>query len=186
MAPPQLNTNIVVKHKFRFRCTTGGAFVISSADVLGALGTTGVDGGTCVAVNDCFKVSSLSMWAPPPSQGTTATVAVEWNGQAQASSTEFSDTTVSTAQPAYLRSMPPSSSLAHFWQTPKLGSVSLLTLTAPTSTIVDLTVEYMSIDTGVQGLAFSTLGSSPGVISYLALDGYASNFLVPVALTSHA
>jgi hypothetical protein len=186
MAPPQLNTNITIRHKFRFRCTTATSYVITSDDVLGALGTSGISGSACVALMDSFRVVELSMWAPPPSQGSTATVAVEWNGQAQANSVEYSDTTVSTAQPAYIRSSPPSLSLAGFWQSPKVAVATLFTVTTPVSTILDLTVDMILGDTGAQGFSYATASAADGVIGYLALDGYASNKLQPIGLTSHA
>jgi hypothetical protein len=186
MAPPQLNTNIVVSHKFRFKCSTAGSYVITSPNVLGAIGTTGLNSAQCAAIADSFRVRSIAMWAPPPSQGTTATVAVEWVGQAYGNSLEFSDTTVSTAQPAYLRSTPPVSSLASFWQNPNGGSTgNLLTVTAPVSTLIDLVVDFILIDTAAAGYYFATASASDGIISYLALDGYASNKITPVGLNSH-
>jgi hypothetical protein len=61
-----------------------------------------------------------------------------------------------------------------------------MTLTAPVSTIIDLVVDFLLIDTGNQGYTFGTASAADGVIAYLALDGFASNKITPVGLTSHA
>jgi len=62
--------------------------------------------------------------------------------------------------------------------------VNLFTVTAAAATIIDVVAEFILCDAGVAGLNFGTAGGSDGRIGYLALDGYASNALVPIGLYS--
>jgi hypothetical protein len=183
--PPQMESNLKLTHKFRFQASAAEAnFAITDSSVIGALG------GICTVTNSTvtnfaqsFRIKSLEMWAPPASQGAAATVSVEWFGFGNSPNIEHSDTTLSVSRNAHIKSAPPSSSLASFWQ--KGTSTNLFILNFGTNTIIDLIVEIMMAD---QETALETTSVSAGVLGhiyYLALDQeLGSHILVPVSLNT--
>jgi hypothetical protein len=183
--PPQLKSNIVVRHTYRFTSTSATATAITPTSLLGAAGTVCNTGNTAVAcIFQSVKVNKLRMWAPPPAQGSVATCSVEWIGSvaSQISNLEVSDSSNSTATPAIVSCRPPRQSLASFWQQP--GTNTLFTLTAPVGTIIDVSLSLImqDDDVGVPGIGIAT-GTS-GLIYFLSLDPNATHHYVPVSLTT--
>jgi len=181
--PPQIKTNIVLKHRYRFRTTAAFSGGISPAKIFGSLGTIGTVANTTVSILfKSFRLRKLEIWSPPPSQGATVTNSVEWLGTANSPSIEVSDTSVSVSRPAHIMTMPPRSSLAGFWQL-NTGS-TLFNLNAPIGSIIDLSCDMIVDDSGA---AVDTIAAATvvlGKIYYLALDHGTSDLIVPVSLTT--
>jgi hypothetical protein len=186
LQPPMLETNVRVKHRFRFAASAAFAGAITFVDIAGSMGVMGTVTNTTVdAWTASLKIRRVEMWTPPPSQGATATCSIDWYSSTNQPSLEFSDTSVSTAEPAHVVSTPPAKSLAAFWQGASSASTAF-TLTAPAGTIIDLTVEGIMTDADLVGLSFGVATAVLGKSYYLALDGFASNLLVPVSMvTTH-
>lgn len=183
--PAQLKSNVIVNHTFRFTSTSATSTAITPTSLLGAAGTMGTTVNSFVApFSACVKVNSLKMWAPPPSQGSTATCSVDWVGSisSQVSNLEFSDTSNSVTTPATVRCVPPKQSLASFWQ--QAGSTTLFTLVAPVGTIIDVSLSLIlqDDDTAPVGIAVTT--AAVGSVYYLSLDPNATHRYVPVSLTT--
>jgi len=183
--PPQMESNLKLVHKFRFQASGAESnFAITDSSVIGALG------GICTTANSSvtvfaqsFRIKRIEMWAPPASQGSAATVSVEWFGFGNSPNIEHTDTTLSVSKNAHIASSPPSSSLAAFWQ--KGTSTNLFILNFPANTIIDLIVEIMMADqeTALETVAVTT--GTLGHIYYLALDQQlGSHILVPVSLNT--
>jgi hypothetical protein len=183
MAPSQIKSNIELVHRYRFVSSSPTPTAITGSSLLGCLGTV------CTASNaqlvpffGSVRVQSIEIWAPPAAQGGAATCSVEWIGSNNTPNREHSDTTVSTAQPAHVKAVPPPQSLASFWSTFASGSVA--TITAPTGSIIDLVVSAILFDdtnnTGTYTVTTSTLGN----VYYLSLDPVASHRFAPVSLTT--
>ncbi len=181
--PPQISTNIVVRHTYRFAASAAFSGAISPSKVLAALGTMGTVANTTVSfLFKCFRLRSLNLWAPPSSQGSTVTTSVEWLGTANSPNYEVSDTSVSVSRPAHVKAVPPKTSLASFWQV--ASGTALFNLVAPAGTIIDMSVDMIMVD---QTSASTTIGAATvtlGEIYYLALDHGTSDLLVPVSLTT--
>jgi hypothetical protein len=186
--PPQIRSNIIYNHTFRFAATAGATAQVTVLDALGAAG------GICFVVNSqlalfaqSVKINSVSIWSPPPSQGAVSTCSVEWASTAAQSigygNQETSDTSNSVASPAVVFTRPPRNSLASFWQS--AASTVLFTCVTPAGSIVDFSASFILCDVNTpedQGVAVAALGS----IYYLALDGPTTNNLVPVSMvTTH-
>jgi len=185
-APPQLKSNIVVKHNYRFTATAGANVAINAQNLILAAGTV------CTVVNSVatsffgsVKVQYVNVWSPPSAQGNFATCSIEYNGAAAASTVEFSDTSVSPTQPAMLKTRPPKSSNASFWQTPNVGNNAMFTLICPANSIIDVGLDLLLYDD--EASAPVTRAIAAGVVGltyYLALDSLTGHNLVPVSLTT--
>jgi hypothetical protein len=125
------------------------------------------------------------MWCPVSAVGSTATCSVNWFSSNQSPNIEHSDTSVSSAFPAHLKSTPPPMSLASFWAS-VISGANLFTLVCPTGTIIDLVVDAILKDDEASSDTINVATAVIGTMYYLSLDGPASNLLVPVSLvTTH-
>lgn len=184
-APPMIRSNITFNHRFRFTATAAQTVVITSSDLLFVGGCTGIVLNNIVtSFYGSAKVNSVSVWAPPAAQGSFATTSIEYAGQAAGSNLEFSDTSVSTAQPAVLHTRPPAHSLASFWQTPAVANNNLFTLTVPAGSIIDLDLGLILFDDESAAQNRGVTAAALGTIYYLALDNATGHNLVPVSLTT--
>lgn len=185
MAPPQIKSNIVLKHKYRFTSSANGTYVVPSVALLAAAGS--FTKTTNSIVNSLFgsvKLDRIEMWSPPASQGSFATCSVEFIGQTQANTVEYSDTSVSTAQPAHLNCVPPPQSLASFWQTGAGGGVNLFTIVAPVGSIIDVSLSLILWDDDIGATSTAVATAALGNVYYLALDNATGHSLPPVSLTT--
>jgi len=184
---PQLRSNIVLSHKYRFLSSSGTTTNVTSF----SLGCAA--GGVCTVANTTLtsfigslRVNQIEMWSPPAAQGSASTCSVEWNNTSDAnnSALEISDTSVSTAVPAHIRCGPPRGSLASFWFNPNANK-ALFALTAPPGTIIDVSVSLILYDDDyanpfVSSIAAGVLGNT----YYLSLDPNATHRFTPVSLTT--
>jgi hypothetical protein len=137
---------------------------------------------TCTSFFGSVKVNRISIWAPPASQGASATVSVNWYGYANSPNREVSDTTISTSKPAHVVSTPPTGSLASFWQT--VGTNTIFSIVAPTGAIIDITLSLILSDDENTLPATTTAGGTLGVNYYLSLDPNVTHRFTPVSLTT--
>jgi hypothetical protein len=184
MAPQQISSNIVLRHTYRFVSTSGLGTALTPTSLLCAAGTMGVVVNT--QVNSFFasvRIRRIVIYTPPASQGSNATCSVDWVGFNNSPNIEQSDTTVSVAQPAIVSTSPPASSLASFWQV--AGTATLCTLTAPTGSIIDVSLDLILTDDDAGTLANSTVATAAlGIVYYLSLDPNATHRYTPVSLTT--
>lgn len=159
-------------------------FNISNNDVLLAAG------GICTSANSTitaifasFRVRSIEMWGAVGAA--PATISVNWNGTPVfVSNSESSDTSVSPSYPPYVHAVPPTQSNAHFWQTASTNT--LFSVVVVNSTVVDLDLELIMSDNQDVDTVTSVATATLGAQYFMALDGAASNVLVPQSLnTTH-
>jgi hypothetical protein len=179
--PPQHESNVRLKHKFRFQVpATGFSGGISDSQVLHSTGgITTVTNATLTNWVQSFKIKEIEIWSAPTSQGASSTVSVEWFGFGNSPSIEVSDTTLSVSTNAHIISRPPSSSLCRFWQ--KATGTGLFSLVLPAGSVMDLTLQLILQDND----ALYTVPVTTGVLGnvyYLALDHQVSDLIVPVSL----
>jgi hypothetical protein len=185
--PPQLRTNIIVRHKYRYVSNSGTSTLVDRQNIAtaaGVLATSAVLGKT---IFQSLRVVEIEMWTPPASQGAAATCSVLWTGNSgfYASAVEVSDTSVSTAEPAHIRAKPPKNSESSFWGNAGTSD-GLFSLVAPPGTIIDLTVELVLADGNATGLNATLVGATIGAIYYCSLDSSTSagSRYLPVSLVS--
>jgi hypothetical protein len=180
--PPQLQSNIIVKHRYRFRSTSATATSISDTNLIqvGGLMVTAAN-TTARAIMNTVKIHSVEVWAPPASQGAASTCAIEWASSQFSSQKEVTDTTVSVALPAYVKAFPPKGSPPSFWL---LGSNSaIFKVTAPVGSVIDVLLSHVMLDTDVAGDSYTIASGGLGIVFYPPLDG-ATDLFVPVSLTT--
>ncbi len=178
---PQIKSNIINRHTFRFRATAAlSAVACTDANILGACGTVGTVLNTSVAVlAKTYRLRGLRMWAPCTTNGTPVTVSAEFLANIQPS-VEYSDTSMSTTVPAYLDVKPLSNSIMFYWKV--TASTNAFVLTGPSGTIIDVDVEYIMDDDAAILTTATVATAAVGFAYWLALDGPASNLIVPVSL----
>jgi len=181
--PPQLSSNVVKNHTFRFLAADDFTGSITNSNIGGALGTIcTVALTTCTLINESFKVKNVSMWSPPSMQGDATTVSINWIGSSFAPNKEYSDTSVSVSRPAQIHCKPPPLSSASFWQSAGSGT-GLFNLVAPKGTVIDINLTIVEGD-DEENFAATTVAAVLGNTYYLALDGPVTNLLVPVSLAT--
>jgi len=184
--PPQLRSNVMLAHRYRFTSSSGTATTINSSSLLFAAGCVGST--TNSAVTTFFgsvRIRRVEVWAPPASQGAFSTCSLEFNGQAAANTMEISDTSVNPSEPAHIVAVPPKNSLASFWQTPDAGTNNLFVLMAPTGSIIDVVLDLVLWDDEDSNQTRSVATAAVGKVYYLALDnGNATHIYTPVSLTT--
>lgn len=180
--PPQLESNIMYNHVFRFRSTSGNVIPINDQDFRGIAGAVcSVANTTLNFVARAAKVHRVEIWTPPASQGAAATCSWVWYTPDYVASREVSDTSVSTAIPAHVSTRPPPGSACAFWLGGSGNQVA--EVTAPTGSIIDIHVTLVLYDSGAAGTAYTVAAGTLGAFYYLPLDGD-NDLLVPVGLTT--
>jgi hypothetical protein len=183
--PPQISSNIHYVHKFRFRSTTDSAVAITENDlffVAGAMCT--VANSACMSIAKAVKLRSVKVWSPPSAQGSAVTCSVTWKSTGEGFGSpqlEVSDSSLSVSVPAHVHAVPPAGSIASFWL--NTDNDEVMTLVAPTGSIIDVVLEIVLADTGATTTSISVAAGTLGVLYYFPLDGDGDNFL-PVSLTT--
>jgi len=183
--PPQFRANPEVSRQFRFVSSSGTPKAINAGVLLGACGVMATSTTTGAGIFQAVKVRQVEIWCPPASQGTASTCSILWPLGNQSQPREVSDTTVSTAVPAHVRSSPPAMSLAAFWSNQSIGT--LFTLTAPPGSIIDVWVSLVMGDgAGTAGQAAVLVGATSGIVYFCALDSSTSagSVYAPVSLST--
>jgi hypothetical protein len=80
--------------------------------------------------------------------------------------------------------VPPPGSTARFWQSDAASTDSLVLLSGPTNTIVDLSITYVANDSSVAGAAIVLIGATTGVIYSRKPDVSSGAVLVPISYPS--
>jgi len=181
--PPQLRSNVILKHRYRFTSTNSTAQTITDNDLIG------IAGAVCQAANSSLamiaasvKIHSVEIWTPPASQGSAATCSLEWASSNNSPTIEVSDTTVSVSEPAHIKALPPQGSAASFWIQPG-GGYSIMVVSAPQGSIIDVRCTHVLRDDGTQGQSYVVAAGTLGAMYYLPLDG-ASDVYIPTSLTT--
>jgi hypothetical protein len=183
---PQIKSNIVLSHVYRFTSASGAAFPVTASDIIFAAGAVGTVVNTTVsAIFASARVNRVQIWSPPSAQGAFTTCALEWSGSANGNNLEVSDTSVSVAVPAMINTQPPARSLASFWLTPAVVNLPVFTMTAPVGSIIDLHLSLILSDDEIAPQTVGVATAALGKVYYLALDNQAGthNF-PPVSLTT--
>lgn len=177
-------SNVVLSHKYRFTSSSGTPTTINVNSLLGAAGTMCTVANTTVSTFfESVRVGRVQIWTPPAAQGSFATCSLEWFGGTSANNLEVSDTSISTATPAYISSRPPRLSLAAFWQKP--AALNLFQLTAPSGSIIDVDLELIMSDDETTPATTAVASGTLGIVYYLALDSAnGTHIYTPVSLVT--
>jgi hypothetical protein len=122
-----------------------------------------------------IKLNRIEIYGSVASAGFANTVSVEWLSNYGPSS-EISDTSTSTSEPAHLVTSPPPQSLASFWS--MIGtneSENIFNISCTAGSIIDVWVDIVLLDG--QGNTASTSTTASGTYLYVTyLDGPASAY----------
>ena len=136
LKPPPFDANVLISCKRRFVASAAFNGNILDRSLLGILG------GMCTTTNSVLtslcgtsKLKYIEMWAPPPSQGSSSTISIEWFGSNKKGEV-ISDTSINPMAPAHLKCSPPKGTLNSFWQA-NTGLV-MFGLNIPSGTIIDI------------------------------------------------
>jgi hypothetical protein len=181
---PPIKSNIEFRHRYRFTSTSATPTALTGTSLLGAAGTMCTVANSVVcAVASSVKISNISIWTPPASQGSPATCSVDWIGYQNSPDREVSDTSVSVSTPAKVSTSPPRNSLAAFWQL--AGGTALCTLTAPVGSVIDVDLALIfNDDDGAVINQISVTTGTLGASYYLSLDPNGTHRYTPVSLNT--
>lgn len=187
---PQFQSTVRVKHHFRYQAVaSAGPVSITRAELLNML-VVGVSSTQVARMFSGIKLNRVEIRAlsvPNLAAGTDAqllTETIEWTSSYGPSS-EVSDSGT-PLHPPLLITAPPAQSLASFWSlTGSNESDVLFLLNITGGAIMDVWVDAILQD-GQSPTVIGSFTSTPtvGQVYALALDGRASNNLVPVSYTT--
>lgn len=186
--PTSFRANLEVKHRYRFTSTAGNLTAITPNKLLCAAGVMATSSTEGHAIFRAVKLDQIEIWTPPASQGQSATCSVYWSsgGPNVGMTREVSDTTVSTAIPAHVRTSPPANSLASFYGAGTTGaSPTIASLMAPTGSIIDVWVSLVMADGDFDGAVAVLVAAGTGRVYYCCLDSVtaATGLYKPVSLS---
>lgn len=183
--PPQLRTNPIFRHTYRFTSGNGARTPVNDNNILMAAG------GMCTVTNttvrsffSSFKIRCIDIWTPPAAQGSSATCSVEWAGSFNTPGYEVSDTTISVTTPAHVHAVPPPQSIASFWAVG--AGANECYIVAPVGSIIDIALDLILFD-DQSNLTQSSETVAAGVLGnvyYLSLDDNSTHYYTPVSLTT--
>jgi len=170
---------------YRYLVETSGSYAITVHTMLGALG------GICTAANSkvnswsaSFKIRKVTVW--PPSTSTPVSCSLTWTaGSVGQVPDEIKDGTIpeGITSTKALVFQPPARSLCGYWIDSTDVTSTLFDVLSAAGAVIDLMVDYRlcaSLTSVQSTIAAGTLGT----VYYLALDGPASNKIVPTSLPS--
>jgi len=184
--PPQINSNIIVRHKFRFTNTgSTSAIPIYTTELISAMGAMGTTTNSTVT---CFFLSArlikVEAWANTSASNTSAGVLLKWGSNNNYTGTrEVSDLTNNPSSPAHIIARPPKDSMPAFWFNAQ-SSFNIFTIGIAPGGIIDVSLEGVLSDQDLAPLAVAVATAVIGTTYYLALDGPSTNQFVPVGLVS--
>jgi hypothetical protein len=124
------------------------------------------------------------MWGVTATNGTVASVTVNFGTNNYSCNTEATDSTINTASYAYLDIVPPKYSLADEW-TLVSNTNTTFVVSAPAGTIMDLDLEFVLQDVDpTLSVNYSSGSAVEGRMYYFNLWASANAF-TPVALSSN-
>lgn len=183
MNPPQIRSNVIVGHRFRFISTNATRTSITAASLLAAAGNICTTANSVVtSFYTSVKLNRVEMWAPPPSQGSSVTASVLFSGAINSPNIEISDTSVSVSQPCHVIAVPPPNSIASFWQIGASGTV--FQLNAPVGCIIDVWLDLICGDADQNPVNTAVATGTLTNHYYLSLDPVATSRYTPVSLTT--
>jgi hypothetical protein len=182
--PAQLKTNIEVKHQYRFVSSSANVTNITDTLISTAVGVSASTAILGHQLFECLKVNRIEIWSPPASQGAAVTCSVLFPAANQSQAREYTDTSVSVANPAHVVCTPPPLSLCAFWTSGFSGN-TMFTLVAPPGSIIDLWVSLILNDP-VSSNTATLVGATVGGVYYCSLDSAtkAGSIYQSVGLTS--
>jgi len=178
--PPMIElTPKVRNHVYRFVNSSASQVNVNPNQIFGALG------GICTIVNSqhtswssAFRIKSVRIW---PAAGGSAHIAWGYGSSGYTPDSQMDESLpTGITSTKCLTFVPPSGSLAAFWQT-TLNDSTIMSIKATVGSILDLAVEYCLNNQLEQTLTTIATGSV-NTTYYLALDGPSSNKYVPVGL----
>jgi hypothetical protein len=181
LGPPSILTNPMIAHTYRFSASSAFSVGVTAQGLCGIAGAVGrVSNSAVQPVVTSVKVHRISIWAPPGTQGGVASVLVQMTTIDQGLTKEYSNSSMSTAYPAYLSVKPTEGTLAYQWN--KLSTNVLFYVAGPAGSIVDINMTSVMNDSNAITTDTSVSTATVGVMYYLALDNPSGHLLVPVYL----
>lgn len=184
--PSEFTPTVVVRRRLRFKATA-----LSAADAIASISVqdlwmmaTAANAGN--QLGDTFRIHAVEIWGPMAADLVPVTVSVEWtdpNLGAIGKSVRHSDTSMGSATPAHVRSVPPKTSQVSQWTNSSAGS--LFTLAYPANAVVDFVYSLVLRDTAAATVVTGAVaGATVGALYVRALNSSVNNNLVPVSVAT--
>jgi hypothetical protein len=188
--PSQFKSNVILKHRFRWATDTNNGVVNQAFNrfLATSLLFMNIASGTLnYSIIAASKINRVEIYGPCVNSTTLATVSIEWLSNFGPSS-EFSDSTTSSASPPHIVCVPPPLSLASFWSlTGSNASEVLFLYTLLPGSIIDIWFDIVLFDGETSSLITTTSSGTVGQLYAVALDGTgASTKVHPVSYATLA
>jgi len=186
--PPQIDNTIQVNTVIRYTCFDSLTPVSASiADIYGALGGVALTSTLFRPWASSFRIKKIRAW-PPQSASATDYVSIFWNSLTGFTKDEekSKDLPEGITASGAVTLVPPKNSLAGDWMNGSItGTTNVFTIQSSNGAILDLHISF-TLSNQFQPANIVLTAGTGGTIYYLALDGAASNTIVPTHLpTAH-
>jgi len=186
--PPQINNTLQVNAVIRYTTFDSLNPVSASiADIYGALGGVALTSTLFRPWASSFRIKKICAW-PAQSASATDYVSIFWNSLTGFTKDEekTKDLPEGITASGAVTLVPPKNSLAGDWMNGSItGTTNVFTIQASNGSILDLHISF-TLSNQFQPANIVLTAGTGGTIYYLALDGAASNTIVPTHLpTAH-
>jgi len=183
---PMFNSIPEVRHKFRFICGTSGTYSMTPNRVFGAIGgICHIANSSLRAIAGTCRINAVTIYCAASTSGAIVGDIV-WlvNDLNRSKETDWiaavpQGTSVSNC----VRSVPPKGTASDMWFTAAAGDTSIVSIAVGAGSIVEADLSF-TLSNSFTGSTLTVATASLGVKYHLALDGAASNKLVPLGLVT--
>lgn len=181
---PMFNSIIEIRHKFRFICSTSGTYSVTPNRAFGVVG------GICHVANTSLrslagtiKFNAITIYCAASTSGAIVGDIV-WlvNDLNRSKETDWiAVVPQGTTNTNSVRSAPPKGSAADLWFTSGAADSSIVSIAVGAGSVVEADMSF-TLSNSFGGATLTVATATLGSKYHLALDGAASNKLVPLGL----
>jgi hypothetical protein len=188
--PPQFKPTIVTRHKARYVCNNAGgvsARSVSNTELMDHL-CLATAAAVAYRLLQGIKVKKIEIWACNSAGNATNTIVCEFLRSAGVGGPgwSFSDSAMGVSDIAHIVCTPPRGSLLEDWVPTAPNNTTLMELTLPQGSIVDITFDISIVDTDAPELVGAAVAAATvGKVYMRALDNSnGAPVIIPVGYDS--
>ena len=176
LAPPKINSDFRITHKYRFTKTTPANDTFRVSD-LGTILMSAAGATVGYALADAYRIVKLELWLANPSAQTPSTVTLQWlnsDGSFGGPGNAYSDTAMGGTNVAHIKASPPENSIQSAWHPTSAGSdPPLFQINSAANAVMDITLEFtLNMFGPATPLATSGAGMTAGLVYTRAVQGW--------------
>lgn len=188
VAVPQITQIPVHRRTIRYAAANAVSQTFNSRMLFGALGGIASGGFLVTPWVGALRIRKIDVYFTAQTAGLPVSSNINWVNNVAIFGTrnrETVATTMSIGNVTHMQASPLRTEVAGMWLSSETNTTAVFQMTVPDGAIVDVEFEYTLYDNELAHTAIPITNlATVGFVYYLALDGPASNNLVPQALST--